>query len=212
MTSPDREGESQALSGSAREEFTRRNAAREEALKLCREVIRFSANTIRALHRREFEDAEALLAQAREQVGQAAAWLRDYPELFHAGFLSDAQKEYAEACATRALIQRTPLPTYQELGVELPAYLNGLGEAAGELRRYILDSLRRGESGQCEELLDAMDGIYTLLVALDFPDGLTGGLRRTTDMVRGVVERTRGDLTMALLQRDLSRRLESGEK
>ena len=212
MTSPDREGEFQALSGSAREEFTRRNAAREEALKLCREVIRFSANTIRALHRREFDDAVALLGQAREQVAQAAAWLRDYPELFHAGFLSDAQKEYAEACATRALIQRTPLPTYQELGVELPAYLNGLGEAAGELRRYILDSLRRGESGQCEELLDAMDGIYTLLVALDFPDGLTGGLRRTTDMVRGVVERTRGDLTMALLQRDLSKRLEGGGK
>jgi len=212
MTMPDRESELQALSGRAREEFTRRNAAREEALKLCREVIRFSANTIRSLHRREFDDAEALLAQAREQVEQAAVWLHDYPELFHAGFLSDAQKEYAEACVTRALIQRMPLPTYRELRVELPAYLNGLGEAAGELRRYILDSLRRGESDQCEELLDAMDGIYTLLVALDFPDALTGGLRRTTDMVRGVVERTRGDLTMALLQRDLSKRLEDGGK
>lgn len=209
MTAPDRETELKSLGDSAREAFTRSSAAREEALRLCREVIRFSANAIRALHRREWDEADALLARAREQASQAAACLRDFPEVFYAGFLHDAQKEYAEASTTRALVLRAPLPTHQELAVELPAYLNGLGEATGELRRYILDSLRRGEVDTCEELLDAMDAVYTLLVALDFPDALTGGLRRTTDMVRGVVERTRGDLTMALLQRDLSERLEA---
>ncbi len=208
MTAADRERDFQALGKEALEAFTAKSAAREEALQRCRQAIRFSANAIRAMHRRERDEANALLAQAREQVTEAAVRLRDHPDVMHAGFLSDAQKEYAEASFLKALVLGLPLPSLDELGIGLPAYLNGLGEAAGELRRYVLDSLRRGDVAACEELLDAMDGIYTLLVTLDFPDGLTGGLRRTTDVVRGVLERTRGDLTMAMLQRELSEKLE----
>ena len=86
-------------------------------------------------------------------------------------------------------------------------YLNGMAEAIGELRRYILDSLRRNDVGRCEEFMDVMDDIYGVLVTVDFPEAVTGGLRRTTDAMRGVLERTRGDLTMALRQRDLVQQL-----
>ena len=189
------------------EQLRRREQGREQALQLCREIIRLSANGIRALHRREFDDANDLLGQAAMRLEQAKTHLEKYPEIYHAGFLTDAQKEYAEALCLRAFLMGRELPRPGEIGVELPAFLNGLGEAAGELRRYVLDSLRRDDISRCEEFLEVMDGIYSLLMSLDFPDALTGGLRRTSDMVRGVLERTRGDLTMTLRQRELAERL-----
>jgi len=189
------------------EELSRRHKGREQALQLCREIIQLSANGIRALHRREFDGANEVLGQAAMRVEQAKASLEKFPEIYHAGFLADAQKEYAEALFVRAFLMGRELPMPGDIGVELSSYLKGLGEAAGELRRHILDALRRDDISRCEEFLDVMDAIYGLLVSLDFPDALTGGLRRIADMVRGVVERTRGDLTLALKQRDLIERL-----
>lgn len=192
---------------SAMEELSRRHQGREQALQLCREIIQLSANSIRALHRREFDQANDLLGQAALRVEQAGSYLEKYPEIYHAGFLSDAQKEYAEALFVRAFLMDREVPQAGEVGVELSAYLKGMGEAASELRRYILDSLRRDDISRCEEFLETMDAVYSLLVSLDFPDAITGGLRRTADQVRGVLERTRGDLTMALRQRELAARL-----
>lgn len=192
---------------SAMEELSRRHQGREQALQLCREIIQLSANSIRALHRREFDQANDLLGQAALRVEQAGTYLEKYPEIYHAGFLSDAQKEYAEALFVRAFLLDREVPQAGEVGVELSAYLKGMGEAASELRRYILDSLRRDDVSRCEEFLETMDTVYSLLVSLDFPDAITGGLRRTADQVRGVLERTRGDLTMALRQRELTERL-----
>lgn len=123
------------------------------------------------------------------------------------GFLKDAQKEYAEGCAILALVTGEPLPDPAELGVDPAAYLNGLGEAAGEVRRYLLDGIRHGDLSRGEELLAAMDDIYNVLVTMDFPDAITGGLRRTTDMVRGVLERTRSDLTLVIRQQELEKKL-----
>lgn len=200
------------IAASAIEELSNQSAAREKALRWGREVIQLSAHTIRAVHRREFAEARELLKQAEAKLEEARATLRPFPEINYAGYLHDARKEYAEASIFSAIIEGNPIPTPSELKVELSAYLNGLGEAAGELRRYILDSLRSDEPEPCEELLEAMDDIYTLLIAMDFPDAITGGLRRTTDMVRGVLERTRGDLTSAILQRRLGNRLASFEK
>lgn len=187
--------------------FAAKNAARERAIPLCREAIRNSANAIRAIHRREFERAEALIEKARDAVWQAAAALRDHPDVYYAGFVHDAAKEYAEAMITLAVIAGRPLPTPESLAIEVAAYLNGMGEAVGELRRYLLDRLRAGDVDACESILSAMDDIYSVLVTVDYPDAMTGGLRRTTDAVRGILEKTRGDLTLAARQRDLERRL-----
>ena len=182
--------------------------AREQALPLCRSAIRHAANCIRAVHRGELERAEELLEQSGAAVGEAADALRDFPSVFHAGFVHDAQKEYAEASVTLALVDGRPLPVPQQLGVRGPAYLHGLSEAVGELRRYLLDALRRGAIEQCENVLSQMDDIYSMLVTVDYPDAMTGNLRRSTDAARAILERTRGDYTLAVQQERLARRLE----
>ncbi|MBE7520044.1 MAG: haloacid dehalogenase [Thermoflexaceae bacterium] len=178
-----------------------KNAAREKALAASRSIIRMSANAIRAVHRGEFAEAAAKLDEARAVRDEAVAALAGHGDVYHAGFLHDAQKEYAEARSTLALLSGRPLPSPEELGVEYPAYLNGIAEAVGELRRSLMDRLRGGDSTGCEELLEAMDDIYSVLVTIDFPDAMTGGLRRTTDQTRGILEKTRGDLTMAIALR-----------
>ena len=188
--------------------FAAEDGAREKGLGLSREVIRFSANAIRAVHRGEFDQARELINSAKANVAEMARTLAKHGELFYGGFVHNAQKEYAEACITLSLVAGETLPDPDELGVSYAAYLNGLGEAAGEMRRHLLDTLRDGEIKRCEEVLWAMDDIYGLLVTIDFPDALTGGLRRTTDMVRGVLERTRGDFTISLRQKQLEQRLE----
>ena len=201
-----------AIAEDVRVHLDAKHAAREQALPLCRTALRHSANAIRAVHRGDFAAAEDLLAQARSLLGQAAEALADHPDIFYAGFVHNAQKEFAEGCLTLALVAGRPLPSPADLGVDHPAYLNGLGEAMGELRRYLLDSLRHGDIGRCESALAAMDDIYAVLVTMDYPEAITAGLRRTTDAMRGLLERTRGDLTVALVQRNLERRLEQFER
>ncbi len=196
-----------------RDEFAAKNVARETALPLCREAIRFSANAIRAVHRGEFDLAGELAGKAGAQLATAKSSLADQPDIYYAGFVHDAQKEYAEASITLALIAGRAFPTPESLDVELPAFLNGMGEAVGELRRHLLDTLRSGDVEQCELWLTAMDDMYSVMVTIDYPDAMTGGLRRTTDSVRGILEKTRGDLTLSVQQRRLEQRLdEFGKK
>jgi translin len=197
----------EAIASNIREDLEAKDAAREKVLPLCREAIRHCANAIRAVHRRQFDQAKELLESARRRLAEVEQNTSGYGELGYAGFVRDAGKEFAEGSITLALVTGKRLPGPDELGVDAAAYLNGMGEAAGELRRYILDSMRRGSLSQGEELLGAMDDIYNALVSMDFPDAITGGLRRTTDMVRGVLERTRSDLTLVMGQKGLEDKL-----
>lgn len=189
------------------DEFRAKHERREQAIRVSREVVRTSANAIRAIHRNEFDEARDLIAAAGALVRETQQTLEGHPDLYFTGYTQDAQKEYAEACAVFAFIACTELPLPADIGVETPSYLNGLAEAASELRRYILDSLRRDDDSRAEELMRYMDDVYNILVVMDFPDALTSGLRRTTDQLRGVLERTRGDLTMTMRQRRLERLL-----
>lgn len=194
-------GRLEEIVGRIREGLARKNAAREEGLADCRSLIRLSANTIRAVHRGEMAEAADMLEKASAVHTRARDALRPHGDIYHAGFLHDAEKEFVEAQTTLAMLSGRGLPSPEDLGVENAAYLNGIAESIGELRRAILDSLRRGQFEGCETLLQAMDDIYAALVTVDFPDAMTGGLRRTTDQARGILERTRGDLTMAIVQR-----------
>lgn len=190
-----------------RKDFTTKDDTREKVLPLCREVIRHASTAIRAVHRQEFKPANKLLKSARKLLREAEQAIASYSELEHTGFFHDAQKEFVEASITLALITENKAPTPDELEISFTAYLNGLGEAVGELRRYLLDSIRRDDLSRVEELLTAMDDIYNILVTMDFPDAITGGLRRTTDMVRGVLEKTRSDLTLVRQQSKLEKKL-----
>ena len=197
----------------AQTRFSETHDARERAFRLSREVIRNSANSIRATHRGEFDQARELVATAGRMVKEIEDRLDGHPAVYYAGFVEDGQKEYVEASATLAFAESSVLPTPEELEVGYAPYLNGLAESVGELRRFILDGLRRDDFSRCEELMELMDEVYSVLVSMDFPEAVTRGLRRTTDMVRGVLERTRGDLTLALRQRRLEQtlaRFESG--
>ncbi len=181
----------------ARETFSQKNEAREKALADARELTRHCALAIRACHREEWDSASALLEKAGEIASRLKELAGIYPDLYYSGYAQDALKEFVEASLVRRLLLREPIPGPKDLGVEQETYLRGLGEAMGELRRHILDLIRKDEFARGEELLDIMDEVYALLMTMDFPDALTGGLRHTGDMVRGVVERTRSDLTAA---------------
>jgi translin len=189
----------------AQQYFALKHAARERALPKSRAAIRACANSIRASHRQEFAAAGELLQQAAVLLGEMAEDLRNHQDIFYAGFVQDAQKEYAEAATFTALAQNHPIPLAPELSIDWAPYLNGLGEAVGELRRYVLDQLRQGNHDRCEMILRHMDDIYALLTTIDYPDAITGGLRRTTDSARGILEKTRGDLTIAVGQAQLQR-------
>ena len=180
-----------------------RFAAREKGITGSRMVIRSSANGIRALHRGEWEKATGLISEAGTILADITAALADHPDILHAGFISDAAKEYAEARITEALFRGQPVPGFVELGIDPIPFLHGLGEAVGELRRRLLDLLRAGDIEQAQTTLDAMDRIVDLLAEMDYPDGMTSGLRRTTDVSRALVERSRSDLTATVVQERL---------
>jgi translin len=191
----------------ARAVLDARFAAREKGITGSRRVIRASANGIRALHRGEWEQAAGLVSEAGTILADITAALADHPDILHAGFISDAAKEYAEARITEALFRGESVPGFAELGIDPVPFLHGLGEAVGEMRRRLLDLLRAGEVEQAQTTLDEMDQIVDLLAEMDYPDGMTNGLRRTTDVSRSLVERSRADLTATVVQERLREEL-----
>jgi len=195
-----------AIAERIRAAFVAKNAARDAAIVRSRELIRFCAEAIRAIHRRQWDDATARLDKAKTAADDLRSVVGEHPDLLYTGYTQDALKEVVEAFATMAIIRDQPLPTPDALNVTGDVYINGLAEAATELRRFILDILRREDGGAPENVAEAqrllawMDAVYDHLVTFDFPDAITGDLRRRTDVVRGVLERTRGDLTTTIQQ------------
>jgi translin len=191
-----------------RAEAQRMHEAREGALARCRLLIQTCAKCIRNLHRGQFDEARVLLQTAKDSATAAREPIRAFPEIYYAGYLQDAEKELVEAAAVLAMIAGEPFPRPAELGVGVVPFLHGLGEAASEVRRYALDELRKGRADRAEAILVQMETIYDDLITFDFPDGMTGGLRRTTDALRAVIERTRSDLTATAVQHRLIKELE----
>ncbi len=188
--------------------FEARSALRDGALAESRQIVRRSANAVRALHRGDLDAAQALLADARQSLQRLIGRIGDDPELLLSGYMQDAMREYAEGCIAIAIVGESAVPGPEELGISDQAFLNALAEAASELRRQVLDLLRAGEIDRAEKLLATMDEIYAALLLVDFPDAMTGGLRRSVDALRAVLERTRGDVTVAVGQARVSKELQ----
>ena len=193
------------VSEELRRRFDARVQARERALPASRKAIRSCANAIRAIHRSEFELAHRLMDEARAAIDEGLAAVADHPDIRFAGYLQDAQKEYAEARLTEVVVHGggNPVPTPDALGVEDAPYLNGMAEAIGEARRRVLDLLRAGNVDEGDAVLAAMEDLYAVLVTMDYPDAITGNLRRSTDVARSLIEKTRGDLAVARVSQDL---------
>jgi translin len=202
-------GQVTAAGDAVRAVLEQKHAAREVTLAASRQATRACASAIRAVHRREFREARALIAEAAAYLAEAESVLDGHQDIRYAGYLGDAKKEFVEANLTLSFVEYQPFPTAEELGVEVQPYLNGMAEAASELRRQVLDCLRRDQAAEAERLLSVMDEVYSLLVTIDYPDGLTGGLRRSTDALRAVLERTRGDVTTAIVSARLRRAIQS---
>lgn len=211
MASPsaDYQAELEKLSRDTLAVFEEKEKARERSLSLHRQIIKLSGNAIKLMHRGDSAKAQELLNEARSAIESLATLSSTHPDVYHGGFIQSAQKEFAEASSFQAIINSKPIPTAKELHVDLAPYLNGLGEAIGELRRYILDQLRNGRVDPGESYLRIMDDIYYVLMAIDYPDALTQGLRRTCDVARSLIEKTRGELTTALEQRRLEAALKT---
>jgi translin len=199
----------EAIAQAIRSNFATKDVAREKALRLGREIIRHSAAAIRAAHRGDFDESSASLNTARNLVEEMKETLTPYNDLRNAGFAHDSQKEYAEGRITLALMKGNIVPDPEELGVTDAAYLHGLAEAVGEMRRHLLDGMRSGDLSRCEELLANMDDIYGMLLTMDFTDALTYGLRRATDVTRGILEKTRSELTLIVRQRELEQKIQA---
>jgi len=199
------------LTDKAHQDFEARHQVRENALKQTRKLTRYAANAIRAIHRNEHDTAEDNMKEAQTIVRGLLASLKDFPEFYFSGYTQDALKEYIEARLTINLLEDKALPSPEDMQVEYSTYLRGMAETIGEMRRRCLDILRQGYSDEAERLLDVMDEIYTMLVTIDYPDAITYGLRRQTDMVRGIIERTRADLTMSLREQHMQQALKDFE-
>jgi len=199
------------LADHAHQDFEARHKVREDALRQTRQLTRCAAKAIRAIHRGERQHAEEFMEQAEKIVNELLTVLRDFPEFYFSGYTQDALKEYIEARLTINLIENIPLPSPEDLHMEYSTYLRGMAETIGELRRHCLDILRQGYSDDAERLLDLMDEIYAILVTIDYPDAITYGLRRQTDLVRGIIERTRADLTMSLREQHMVQALRDFE-
>jgi translin len=195
-----------------RKDLEAKDRVREIALPKSRHTIRSASLAIRAIHRANFKEAQNYLAEAKKHLKEAQKVLKDFPNIYFAGFLQDAEKEFSEALLTYAFVTGEKLPDPDEIGVGYTPFLLGLGEAMGELRRHILDIIRQGKLKEGEHFLTTMDEIYYFLLSFDFPDALTPGLRRITDFTKSVIERTRGDLTIALSQKRLGKSLEKFSK
>ena len=196
-------GELKPICDRIRANFDAKDSAREKGLTRSRAVIRNSANAIRAIHRGEYDDALVLMQESDTLLREVDDVLKDHPDVHYAGFVHDAQKEHAEAHQTYALIRNEPLPDPDDLGVGYAAYLNALGEAVGELRRHALDRIRHSDRDWGDRVLACMDEIYYAMVSFDYPPAISGGLKRTADVTRSLIERTRGDITNAIRQQRL---------
>jgi translin len=193
----------EALAHELHDRFDAKTAAREKALPAARRSIRASANAIRAVHRGEPEVARRLIDESRVALEEGLSGVDEHPDVRFAGYLLDAEKEFAEAHITSALVAEEPIPLPDAIGVGDAPYLNGMAEAIGEGRRHALDLLRTGDVERAERVLGAMEDMYGLLVTMDYPDAITMNLRRSTDVARSLIEKTRGDLSIAFVQRDL---------
>ncbi|MBW6466892.1 MAG: haloacid dehalogenase [Brevefilum sp.] len=197
----------ESLSDRIRESFNRQNAIRDQALAQSRDLTRHAARAIRAIHRDDTDLAQEYLAKANQLAEALRIGLQDEPDLYFSGYTQDALKEFCEAHLTVATVLNQDWPTPEELHVEFATYLNGMSEVVGELRRRIMDIMRAGHSPEVERLLDVMDDIYALLVTMDYPDALTYGLRRRTDIARSIIERTQADVTVSYRQQLLEKRI-----
>ncbi len=194
------------ISARIRENFEVKDSVREEGLKISREIVRECRTASFALHGQDFKKADSSIKAAGKALERLEIIFKGHADIYHAGFVEHAQQEYSEVSVLSSLLKEggeERIPSPDELRVEYAAYLNGLGDVVGELRRHVLDLIRKESFERAEVFLGIMENIHAMLMDFDYPDAITRGLRRKTDVSRALIEKTRGDVVNAIGQKKL---------
>ena len=189
------------------EELYEKDSVREVAIKSARVITRMSSQSIIMMHRRE--DESEIIRKLKEEVWHLKSLLTNqYPDLLYSGFVQNAFQEYCESQIFRAIIQGKPIPSHKDLGMNPEAYLMGMGDVVGELRREVLESIKTENFERAEEYLKIMEEIYEMLMRFNYPSGLVP-LKPKQDTARVLIEKTRGELTMALMTEKIVKKMEN---
>ena len=189
------------------EELDEKDSVREIAIKSARVIIRMSSQSIIMMHRRE--DESEIVRKLKEEVWHLKSLLTNqYPDLLYSGFVQNAFQEYCESQIFRAIIHNKPIPSHKDLGMNPESYLMGMGDVVGELRREVLEALKNEDFKRAEEYLSIMEEIYEMLMRFNYPSGLVP-LKPKQDTARALIEKTRGELTMAIMTDKIAKKMEN---
>jgi len=181
---------------------------REEVLQKTRLIVRKAAETIKAVHREEWDNAEKNIAEMRTALKSVGEQVKQHETLAKRNYVEISEQEFAEAAILYSLLHESQIKTPSDLQIPDLSWLLGLADVAGELRRHCLDAIRNGNMAVAEHMLELMEEIYQNLFSLDYPKGLLGGLREKTDAVRKMLQATRGELAIATHMARLNENLE----
>jgi len=172
-----------------------KDTVREIAIKSSRAIIRISGSVIHSIHKKE--DVRRMMGEAMDEAQRLRGLLEEHPEIWNSGLVEDAMQELSEAAIIMSIADDAPLPDPEELGVPMTAYLLGLADAIGELRRFTLESLRQGNTETATVFLEMMEDMFKVIMRFDYPDALVS-IRRKQDIARSLLEKTRGELAVAV--------------
>ncbi len=182
---------------------------REETLRVSREILKLSARTIAAMHRGAFVDGDVL--RIIDLCKQLKKDLRDHKDMWHSGAVANSLQEAAEAAIVHALLKNERLPHPDDLAVTYPAYLLGLCDAVGELRRFALTALKDGRTDDAEMYLERMDRIFAVISQYHYPKAIVP-VKVKQDQARGIIERTRGDVALSIAGNRTADRIERASR
>jgi translin len=180
--------------------ISEKDKIREEALKSSRDIIICCRKAIQRLHQDQLPEAETFIQQASAKLVQLYDFTKPYPDLFHAGFVENAAQELVEAHCLYNIMKGEDLPDPDKIQTTYSAYLLGLCDVVGELRRGALDFMLEGNAAKANEYLHHMDRIYDAIMSFDYPSALVP-IKKKQDMVRSLIEKTRGELVVANCER-----------
>jgi translin len=182
-----------------------KDQVREVAIKSARAINRLSGSIVHLIHKGE--DVRPMMNEALDETHRLRSLLEDYPEIWESGLVEGALQELAEAAILLALVHDDELPDPDDMGITGNAYLLGMADAIGELRRFALEKLREGEVDEAKIYLEIMEEIFLVIMRFDFPDALIP-IRRKQDVARSLLEKTRGDVAVAVNSARLQMRMD----
>ena len=173
-----------------------KDSIRETSLKYARTVIIHCRKAIQLIHQHKMQQAEELIKKASATLAELYDVTKDHADLSKAGYVENAAQEFVEAQCFYNILHHEALPDPDAIQTTYTAYLMGLCDVVGELRRKALDMVLAGEQKDAQQYLVIMEDIYAAILRFDYPSSLIP-IKRKQDIARNLIEKTRGELAVA---------------